>query len=132
MNNEKKNTNWVFNLDDKKLGIPRKLAEGITTRIFFGEQAMVSVVEFEPNAKGTLHYHTEEQWGLLLKGSLERIQGDEIVVMEEGDFWLTPSNVPHTIHAGKHGATVLDIFSPIRKEYIQAGEGFGEQKKSQE
>jgi quercetin dioxygenase-like cupin family protein len=122
--------NWHFNLNDKEIGIPRKLAEGINTRIFFGEQVMVSVVEFEPNSKGTLHHHPEEQWGVLLKGSLQRIQGDEIIEMKEGDFWITPSNVPHTIYAGENGATVLDIFSPVRKEYTQAGEGFGDNSKS--
>jgi quercetin dioxygenase-like cupin family protein len=123
--------NWIFNIEKKTLGIPRKLAEGIDTRIFFGEQVMVSVVEFAPNSKGTLHHHVEEQWGVLLKGSLQRVQGDEIVDMKEGDFWLTPSNVPHTIYAGENGATVLDIFSPIRKEYTEAGEGFGEQKSTE-
>lgn len=117
---------WFFNLDDKSLGINRKLAEGINTRIFFGEQVMVSVVEFAPNSKGSLHCHLEEQWGVLLKGSLQRVQGEDVIEMKVGDFWLTPSNVPHTIYAGEDGATVLDIFSPIRKEYIKSGEGFGE------
>jgi quercetin dioxygenase-like cupin family protein len=118
--------NWKFNINDKESGIPRKLAEGIHTRIFFGEQVMTSIVEFAPNSKGNLHHHPEEQWGVLLKGTLKRVQGDEIVDMKEGDFWLTPGNIPHTIYAGENGATVLDIFSPIRKEYMQAGEGFGE------
>lgn len=118
---------WAFNINDDTSGIKRKLAEGINTRIFFGEQVMVSVVEFAPNSKGTIHNHAEEQWGMLLKGSLKRVQGGEIVDMKVGDFWLTPSNVPHTIYAGENGATVLDIFSPIRKEYTKSGEGFGEQ-----
>ena len=41
-------TIWFFNLDDKSAGIPRKLAEGSHSRIFFGEQVMVSLVEFAP------------------------------------------------------------------------------------
>lgn len=119
------NKNWFFNIDDKNVGIIRKLAEGINSRIFFGDQVMISVVEFEPNSKGTLHHHSEEQWGLLLKGSIQRVQGDEIINMKVGDFWLTPSNVDHTIYAGENGATVLDIFSPVRNEYKEPGEGFG-------
>ena len=115
---------WFFNINDKEFGIKRKLAEGINTNIVFGKQVMVSVVKFEPNSKGTLHYHPEEQWGLLLKGSLKRVQGDEVIDMKEGDCWLTPSNVPHTIYAGEEGATVLDIFSPVREEYKVTGEGF--------
>lgn len=119
--------NWFFNLDDKESGIKRKLADGINSRIFFGDQVMVSVVEFDPNSTGILHHHAEEQWGVLLKGSCKRIQGNETREMKEGDFWFTPGNVSHTIHAGENGATVLDIFSPVRKEYTQAGEEFGQQ-----
>jgi quercetin dioxygenase-like cupin family protein len=120
---------WVYNLNDKSAGLPRKLAEGIDTMIFFGEQVMISVVEFEPFAKGKLHSHPEEQWGLLLKGTCRRLQGDEDVEMKVGNLWHTPGGVFHTIHAGKNGATVLDIFSPIRKEYTQSGEGFGDSSK---
>lgn len=122
---------WFFNINDSELGIKRKLAEGISTNIVFGEQVMVSVVKFEPNSKGTLHHHPEEQWGLLLKGHLKRIQGDEEIEMKEGDFWLTPGNVPHTVHAGEEGAVVLDIFSPVRREYTQSGEGFGKNSKQE-
>jgi quercetin dioxygenase-like cupin family protein len=118
--------NWVFNLNDKTAGISRKLAEGIQTRIFSGQQAMISVVDFDPHAKGVLHHHPQEQWGVLLRGSLTRIQGDDRVEMRAGDFWLTPGGVAHTIHAGEQGATVLDIFSPIRSDYQQPGEGFGQ------
>ena len=123
-------SNWKFNLNDKTAGIPRKLAEGIQSKIFFGAQIMLSIVEFEPNSKGKMHHHPEEQWGVLLEGSCKRFQGDEVIEMKEGDFWYTPGGTPHTIVAGAEGARVLDIFSPVREEYKVAGEGFG--KKSED
>ncbi len=51
---------WVFNLNDDDQGIHRKLAEGITTRIFVGTEAMISVVRVEPGTAGKLHSHVEE------------------------------------------------------------------------
>jgi hypothetical protein len=30
----------------------------------------------------------------------------------------------HTMKAGPDGAVVLDIFSPVRKEYLSPGSGF--------
>ena len=86
---------------------------------------MLSIVNFEPNAVGRIHSHPEEQWGVLLEGKCVRIQSEEEAPMNAGDFWHTPSGVPHGIRAGNKGALVLDIFSPPRPEYKIPGEGFG-------
>ncbi|MEE8625446.1 MAG: cupin domain-containing protein [Acidiferrobacterales bacterium] len=116
---------WVFNLADDAQGIHRKLGEGITTRIFVGDNAMLSVVRIAPHSTGKVHNHPQEQWGILLEGECVRIQGGEEVAMKAGDFWHTPGDVPHGIRTGDVGATVLDVFSPPREEYRKAGEGFG-------
>ena len=113
------------NLDDPSDGVPRELAPGLTTRIFAGEQAMLSVVTLAPNAEGRLHHHAEEQWGVMLEGTAVHVQGGEEIPVRKGDFWRTPGNVPHTIRAGAEGARVLDIFSPPRPEYRKPGRGFG-------
>lgn len=115
---------WVFNLHDSLQGIQRQLADGITTRIFVGDNVMLSVVHITPHSSGTVHSHPQEQWGVLLEGECVRIQGDEEVHMKAGDFWRTPGGVPHGIRTGDSGATVLDIFSPPREEYKKAGQGF--------
>ena len=117
---------WVFNLHDLSQGIRRQLGEGISTRIFVGDQAMLSVVTIEPNATGTVHSHPQEQWGVLLEGECVRIQGDEEILMKAGDFWHTPAGVPHGIRTGDSRAVVLDIFSPPRDEYRKSGSGFGD------
>lgn len=114
-----------FNLHDASQGIARKLGEGIATRIFAGENVMVSVARLEPHAAGALHSHPEEQWGFLLEGDCVRIQDGEEVPVTAGDFWHTPGGVEHGIRAGAEGATVVDIFSPPRHEYRKPGEGFG-------
>ena len=111
-------------LDDLSDGLFRELGEGLTTRIFSGEQAMISVVSFEPNSQGVLHHHPEEQWGVLLEGTAIRVQGGEEIPVKKGDFWRTPGNVPHTMRSGPEGARVLDIFSPPRPEYRKPGKGF--------
>ena len=54
---------WRFLIGDESQGIFRKLAEGISTRIFSGENVILSLVKLEPNSAGTVHSHPEEQWG---------------------------------------------------------------------
>ena len=116
---------WLFRLADEATGIKRKLAEGITTRIFVGDNVMLSVVRIAPHSTGTVHSHPEEQWGVLLEGRCIRIQGGQEVAVEAGVFWHSPGGVPHGIRTGEVGALVLDIFSPPREAYKRGGEGFG-------
>ena len=86
------------NLDHPVDGLLRELATGVTTRIFSGEHAMLSVVTIAPNAQGTLHRHPEEQWGVLLEGSAIRVQDQP---PSSGRFaaWIRtglPSAPPHS------------------------------------
>ena len=113
-----KDTNF-FNIDDPQQGIPRELADGVTARIFPGEQAMVSVVRVAPGARTSSHSHAQEQWGLMLSGSAVRIQGGEEIQVGQGDFWVTPGHVEHCLTADPEGAVALDIFAPPRPEYAR-------------
>ena len=117
--------NYFNNVNDENTGIKRILGEGISTRIFSGDQAMLSIVTIEPNSKGKIHSHLQEQWGFLIEGSGIRIQGNEEIEINKGDFWQTPGGVDHGIIGGPEGAKVLDVFSPPRDEYKVEGSGFG-------
>ncbi len=114
----------LFNLDSAEGGIFRRLAEGMSTTIFPGEKAMLSIVRIEPGAMGEMHNHPEEQWGVMLEGSATRYQDDVEFEIAKGDFWRTPPHAMHTMKAGPGGAVVLDIFAPIREEYLKGGSGF--------
>jgi len=121
----RKTKDCFFNVNKTDQGIARELALGINTRIFPGDQAMLSVVNLDPNSEGSIHSHEQEQWGYLLEGSAIRIHSGEKVEVKKGDFWLTPGGVEHGVIAGSDGATILDVFSPPRPEYTRKGSGFG-------
>lgn len=118
------NDTTIFNLDDPAQGIARELAPGLNARIFVGDQAMLSVVNIDPNAQGSIHNHPQEQWGVMLEGSGVRTQDGEEFAVKEGDFWCTPGGVMHGLRAGPDGARVLDIFAPPRDEYRKSGAGY--------
>ena len=113
-----------FNLHDMSQGVSRTLAEGLETRIFPGENVMISVVRVGANKSGEIHNHPQEQWGVMLEGSGVRIQDGVEHEVRSGDFWQTPGKVSHGFRAGSEGAVILDIFSPPRDEYRRAGSGF--------
>ena len=113
-----------FNIDALEQGIGRQLAEGMSTRIFRGRDAMISIVRIEPNRSGEVHSHPQEQWGFCVQGSGLRRQGDEEFPVSTGDFWRTPGNVEHGFSAGADGAVIYDVFAPPREEYLKTGSGF--------
>ena len=116
---------WFFNLYNQAQGLKRELTPGINTRIFVGDNVMLSVVRIEPNSEGTLHSHPEEQWGVVLEGECIRLQDGKEVPANAGDFWLTRGGVEHSVRTGDQACVVLDIFSPPREEYKNAGAGYG-------
>lgn len=119
-------TKNFFNVDAMDQGIHRVLAEGLETRVFAGDQAMISIVRVEPNQAGALHSHPEEQWGFCFRGSGWRTQGGTEIPVSAGDFWRTPGTTVHGFRAGPEGAVIFDVFAPPRDEYKKAGSGFGD------
>ncbi len=103
-----------FNMNDMTQGDSRKLAQGVTARLFSSDRLTVSIVQLAPNAASPVHKHSQEQWGFLLEGKAIRIQGDAEIPVSSGDFWRTPPEVLHGMKAGEGGAVVLDIFNPPR------------------
>ena len=85
-----------FNLDALDQGISRARADGMSTRVFAGDEAMISIVSIDPNKSGEVHSHPQEQWGLCLRGSGVRYQGGEEIEVREGDFWRTPGGGANT------------------------------------
>jgi len=124
---EKKMSQKKFfnNINDLESGVTSTLGEDVSTRIFCGDQAMLSIVTIELNAKGKVLSNSQEQWGFLIEGSGIRIQGNEEIEVNKGDFWQTPGGVEHGIIGGPEGAKILDVFSPPRDEYKISGSGFG-------
>lgn len=114
-----------FNLEALDQGISRQLADGMSTRVFPGEDAMISVVRIEPNKSGSRHSHPQEQWGLCVSGSGLRWQDGKEIRVSTGDFWRTPGGIEHGFTAGPNGAIVYDVFAPPREEYAESGSGFG-------
>jgi quercetin dioxygenase-like cupin family protein len=115
----------LYDLYSLSQGLARNLAPGIATRIFCGENVMLSVVRLEPGAQGEIHSHEEEQWDVMLEGDGVRFQDGEEFSVKAGNFWRTPSGVSHGIRVGESGALILDIFSPPREAYRKPGSGFG-------
>jgi quercetin dioxygenase-like cupin family protein len=83
-----------------------------------GEKLMLSLVDLEPNSVVEEHSHPHEQVGMLLEGQAVFTIGGESKTLKPGDMWRIPGNVLHKVTNGSKPGKAIDIFYPIRQEYL--------------
>jgi len=95
------------------------VAPGCRLRTPHGENLMLSYVEMEESAEIPLHDHPHEQGGVVLSGTLRLTIGEETRAIGPGEMYLIPPNVPHRAIAEGGPVVVMDVFSPIREDYVE-------------
>ena len=83
-----------------------------------GQEMMLSVVEFAPHAVVKPHSHLHEQMGMLLEGELTFTIGGQTQTLRAGEMWRIPGGVVHSAVAGDAPVKALDVFHPIREDYL--------------
>jgi quercetin dioxygenase-like cupin family protein len=96
---------------------PLPIWDGILARVVEGRAMTFAVVELDPHAVAAMHQHSNEQIGLVLRGTMTFKIGNETRVLTPGDTYDIPGNVPHEATAGPEGAVVIDVFAPIRADW---------------
>ncbi len=91
---------------------------GVDIFTMAGQQVMLSYVEFEPGAVVPEHSHPHEQIGMLLEGQLIFTIGGTTETLEPGDMWRIPGGVSHRAEAGDAKVRTIDIFHPVRDDYV--------------
>jgi quercetin dioxygenase-like cupin family protein len=97
---------------------PTSPAEGIERRIVTGQQLMACRLHFAPHVVTALHRHPHEQVTLVLQGRVRfTIEGRQRIV-EAGDVLHFPSNVEHGATMLDEEVVLVDIFTPIREDFL--------------
>ena len=96
-----------------------KLSEEISHRMIWGKNLMAVRFEIAPNSSIPIHEHESEQLTMVQNGriTLHFVEQADIT-LGPNDMTLIPSNVPHSASSGPEGCDVIDLFSPIRQDFI--------------
>ena len=103
---------------DKTQCTHKTIFPGVDIFTTAGKQMMLSLVEFQPDAVVEAHSHPHEQVGMVLEGRAHFFVGDEDRILNRGDMYTIPGGVTHRVVALEEGTVALDIFHPIRDEYV--------------
>ena len=85
----------------------------------YGQNLMLSLLEMDEGAVVPLHHHPHEQGGVVLEGKMALTIGEETHVVGPGEAYLVPPDVPHRAVAVGGPATALDVFTPVREDYVE-------------
>jgi len=105
-------------------GAPRIIQmPGLETTILTGlqgEKMMMALNSTLPGHTVPTHSHRQEQVGMVYSGKAVLRIGDEEKVVEKGDFYCIPADVPHSDTCiGEEPFVMLDIFYPVRQDFVE-------------
>ena len=95
----------------------KELGAGVSTRTFWGENMLVSLVEIDAHSEVPAHSHPHEQAGIVIQGELEMWIGPKRRLLKEGGCFIVPPGIEHRVTTSVSSCKVADIFSPVREEY---------------
>lgn len=87
---------------------------------FRGEDVMLVMNWLEPGMELKVHSHPFEQVACILQGRMRWHVGDDVFEVGPGEVLRVPPDVPHGgVPIGDETVWNLDIFQPIRQDYIE-------------
>jgi gluconolactonase len=94
------------------------------SRLIWGKNAQISFIRMDPGSEIPRHIHPEDQLTHTVRGTLD--QGVMDATYSEsgaaGHTLLLPGRMVHSAKLGDVGADQLDVFWPVRPDYLQRAE----------
>ena len=87
---------------------------GVMAALTHGEQLSAALYTLEPGAVVPPHAHENEEFGQVIRGSLELRHAGGTVVLGAGEAFLLPGGVEHGARAGDEGCELLECYAPPR------------------
>jgi len=88
-------------------------------RAVANEHVMITLFDFGPDDEVMPnHNHPHEQITYILKGSVKMMVGGKCQKLDAGQGAVIPPNVEHEVIPLEKGSQVLDVFYPLREDYL--------------
>jgi quercetin dioxygenase-like cupin family protein len=102
------------------------IAEGIERQMIVGEKIMICRLRFAPNLVTPAHDHPHEQMTLVEQGRVLFTIGEQQRVAQAGDVLYFPSGVWHGATMLEEEVVLIDIFSPIREDFLASTSSYSD------
>jgi quercetin dioxygenase-like cupin family protein len=93
-----------------------EISKGFTARMIHTDNLTLAYVDVDEGADLQEHAHIHEQVLNMLEGHFELTVNGVPHVLQAGDVFAIPSNVPHS-GRGLTKCRILDVFNPVREDF---------------
>ena len=83
------------------------------------DDLMVAELIWKKGQEGAVHSHPHRQCDYVVKGTFEANVDGEKKILGPGECFYVEANLPHGLIALEDDAVVLDIFTPMREDFIK-------------
>jgi quercetin dioxygenase-like cupin family protein len=95
-----------------------RIADGVERQMIWGERLMVCRVRIAPHVVTPVHRHPHEQITIVERGRVRFTIAGADRVSAPGDVLHFPSECSHGATMLDEEVVLIDIFSPVREEFI--------------
>lgn len=93
-----------------------EISKGFNARMIHTDNLTLAYVDVDEGADLSEHSHVHEQVLNMLEGRFELTVNGVPHILEAGDVFAIPSNVPHS-GRGLTKCRILDVFNPVREDF---------------
>lgn len=99
---------------------PEVLDNGVVRTIKgYLPDVMVAELVWKKGQEGAVHTHPHRQCTYVIKGSFESNMNGKKQILGPGECVYTEANVPHGLIALEDDSVILDIFTPMREDFVK-------------
>ena len=94
------------------------------SRLIWGKNAQLSIIRMDAGSSFPMHVHPEDQFMVTIRGTLTQglMDTNHPVDGQNRHATFIPGSMVHSGDMGENGADALDIFWPVRPDYVAKAE----------
>ena len=98
------------------------IAQGIDRQMVVGKNIMICRLRFDAFVNTPVHSHPHEQMTIVEQGRVRFFVEGKERIATAGDVLHFPSNIRHGATMLDREVVLIDIFSPIRQDFLPGGQ----------